>query len=79
MARNNSKRKTNECPVKRATAYKTRKEGQALILKELKWSIFAVVLILGIILLYQAGVDLKLVADIVAASGLGDIGTRLAP
>ncbi|WP_172581905.1 hypothetical protein [Cytobacillus firmus] len=50
-----------------------------MILKELKWSIFAVVLILGIILLYQAGVDLKLVADIVAASGLGDIGTRLAP
>lgn len=79
MARNNSKLNTNQCPLKRANAYKTRKEGQALILKELKWSIFAIVLILGVILLSLAGVDLKLIADIAAASGLADIGARLKP
>lgn len=60
MARNNSKRNTNQCPLKSAAAYKTRKEGQALILKELKWSIFAIVLIFGIILFSLASVDLKL-------------------
>ncbi|WLR55926.1 hypothetical protein LC048_02690 [Mesobacillus subterraneus] len=79
MARNNSKRNTNQCPLKRAAAYKTRKEGQALILKELKWSIFAIVLILGIALFSLAGVDLKLIADIAAASGVVDIGARLKP
>lgn len=79
MARNNSNCNTNQCPLKRAAAYKTRKEGQALILKELKWSIFAIVLILGVILLSLAGVDLKLIADILAASGLADIGARLKP
>lgn len=71
MARNNSNRTTNQCPLTRAAAYKTRKEGQALVLKELKWTIFAIVVILGIISLYLVGVDLKTVADIVAAGRSG--------
>jgi len=79
LARNNSNRKTNRCPVKRATAYKTRKEGQALILKELKWPIIIITLSLSIILLSLVGVDPKIVADIIATNGLVDIGSRFLP
>jgi uncharacterized protein (UPF0333 family) len=80
LARNTPKRKTNQCPLKRATAYKTRKEGQALILRELKWSILAIVIILGIVLFFCVGVDLALIADLVSsASGLVDIGNPAIP
>lgn len=80
MARNNSKITTNQCPLKRATAYKTRKEGQALVLRELKWPILAIVIILGIVLFFCIGVDLTLIADLVSsASGLVDIGNPAIP
>ncbi|MGX1266800.1 hypothetical protein RKD55_004744 [Rossellomorea marisflavi] len=80
MARNNSKRTTNKCPLKRATAYKTRKEGQALVLRELKWPILAIVIFLGIFLLFNAGVDLTQVADLISsARGLVVIGGNAMP
>lgn len=80
LARNNSTRNTNQCPLKRATAYKTRKEGQAAVLRELKWSIFAIVIFLGIFLLFCVGVDLTQVADLISsARGLVGIGGHAIP
>jgi hypothetical protein len=79
LARNNSNRTTNQCPLKRAEAYKTRKEGQALVLKELKWAILAIVLILGIILFSLVGIDLKTVADIIAAGERSGLVNHLKP
>ncbi|MBN8194193.1 hypothetical protein JI667_18845 [Bacillus sp. NTK074B] len=75
---NNSRSNTNECPLKRATASKIRNEGQAAILREIKWSIFAFVLISGLIALTFFGVDLKDVAEVISsADGLVDIGVAI--
>jgi hypothetical protein len=72
--RNSPSKTGNKCPQKRANAFKTYMDGLAAVLRELKWTILAIVIIAAVIL----GVDLTLIAEAVgSAINVSDIGTLL--
>jgi hypothetical protein len=83
--RNSPSNAGKTCPLKEANAFKTRMDGisgilreLSGILRELKWSIFAMVILFCVITAAILGVDLTPIAEaVISTTGVMDIGNLL--